>query len=156
MKQTLILAGLILGFLALGCASGLPELRPGYFETPYEVNDHGRIVEKVYKFYNGPRTVFYTILEVDGKPLRIPNGFVKFTSYCEVDGIEAVGFTVRGKGEKAAGIYVLQLDGDKQIFERICDYKASVGRWKDTVFVPPCRTNWDAKKRSRIDWKANR
>ncbi|NNE98540.1 MAG: hypothetical protein HKN25_05915 [Pyrinomonadaceae bacterium] len=152
-RLAILFIALITGPLFVGCGSGLPELRPGLFTKPVKIINHGRIVEKRYRFQNGPSTVNYAILEIDGKPLRIPNGAVEFTSYCEVAGIEAIGFTVRGKGEKAAGVYILQLDGDKQIFERLCDYTGSVGSWKEAIFIPPCKTNWDAKKRSRINWR---
>lgn len=143
----IMVGGLLFISLFLACGSGLPELRPGFLDRPHKTQVHGRIVEKTYRFNNGPRTVFYKVLEVDGEPIRIPNGFVEFTEYCPVDGIDAVGFTVRGD---SAGIYVIQLNGDQQIFERLCDY-GPPGVWKGTVFVPSCNDiGWDASVRERV------
>ncbi len=141
------IGGLLLTSLILACGSGLPELRPSLLDRPYKTQVHGRIVEKTYRFSDGPRTVFYQVLEVDGEPIRIPNGFIEFTEYCQVDGIDAVGFTVRGD---SAGIYVFQLNGDQQILERLCDY-GPPGSWENTLFVPGCdRIGWNAAVRERV------
>ncbi|MEZ5345472.1 MAG: hypothetical protein R2681_07960 [Pyrinomonadaceae bacterium] len=129
--------------LVIGCGSGLPELRPGFFEKPTAEENHGRISEKVYKFYNGPRTVSYKILEVDGSPVRIPEGFVKTTSYTKAAGIDAVAFIVRGK-QKVAGHYILQVTDDKQHMIRLCDYTGFIGTWEDAVYRD-CGLQWDAK-----------
>ena len=131
----------------MACGSGLPELRPGPFDRPTATSTHGRITEKSYRRSNGPQTIHYKILEVDGKGLRIEDGFAEFTSYCDSPGIEAVAFTVRGK-PGTAGIWILQLDGARQIRERLCDY-GPLGRWEGTLFKG-CGVEWDATKRSRI------
>lgn len=133
--------------LITACGSGLPELRPGPFDRPTATATHGRITEKSYRRSNGPRTIFYKILEVDGKAVRIENGFVEFTSYCDCAGFDAVAFTVRGK-PGAAGIWVLQLDGTMEIRERLCDY-GPLGRWEGTLFKN-CGVEWDATKKSRL------
>ncbi|MCB1022938.1 MAG: hypothetical protein KDB79_01010 [Acidobacteria bacterium] len=151
-----LILGSALIALTAACGSGLPELRPAIFVKPDKTIEHGRFVEKRYHFYNGPRTVNYAILEIDGKPLRIENGFVDRTSYCEVEGIEAVAFTVKGKGKGVAGFYVIQFDREKQIYQRVCDYKMSDVRWKGAIFSPPCETNWDAKNKKLISWKEAR
>lgn len=141
-------AGLGTAFWVLACGSGLPELRPGMLDSPSSTATHGRIVEKTYKRSNGPQTITYKILEVDGSPVRIRDGFVERTSYATVAGVDAVGFTVRGP-EGVSGIYVLQLDGSGQILERLCDYGA-LGSWDGPVFRPgTCKTRWDAKKKKR-------
>ncbi len=101
---------------------------------------------KRYRANNGPRSIFYDIVEVDGSPVRIPGGFVKGTGHCEVEGITAIDFMVRGD---AAGIFVLQLNGDERIMERLCDY-GSQGSWHGTVFMPACDIGWDASKRERV------
>ncbi len=131
----------------IACGSGLPELRPGLLKQPTKTETHGRIIEKRFRFSNGPKTIFYGILEVDGKPIRIPSGSVRHTTYCEVDGIDAVGFTVRGNLD-VAGIYILQVDGDDIIFERICNY-GMLGIWKGPVFNA-CEISWDAKQKKRV------
>lgn len=142
--KSIVGVGIVL--CALACGSGLPEVRPGLFDRPSATVTHGRIVEKTYRRSNGPRTIHYKIFEVDGKAVRINDGFVEFTSYSDTPGIEAVAFTVRGK-EGAAGIWILQLDGSKQMLERLCDY-GPLGRWDGTLFKG-CDVGWDATKRSR-------
>ncbi len=132
--------------LVMACGSGLPELRPGPFDRPTATSKHGRITEKSYRRSNGPQTIYYKILEVDGKAVRIENGFAEFTSYCDSPGIDAVAFTVRGK-PGTAGVWILQLDGTRQIRERLCDY-GPLGRWEGTLFKG-CGVEWDATKRSR-------
>ncbi len=151
-RPSLNLLGLILGTvlitLTVACGSGLPELRPGYFEKPTSEERHGRISEKVYKFYNGPSTISYKILEVDGTAVRIPQGFVKTTSYSKADGIDAVAFTVHGK-PKVAGHYILQVkDNDKQHLIRLCDFTGLIGIWEGAVYRD-CGIEWDAKKMTK-------
>ncbi len=142
------LTGGALGFWVLACGSGLPELRPGVLDSPTSTAVHGPITEKTYRSSNGPQTIHYKILEVNGKAVRIEGGFVEFTSYATAAGIDAVGFTVRGPAE-FAGVYVLQLNGDSQVLERLCDY-GPLGSWKGAIFTPgACETTWDATKKKK-------
>lgn len=145
-KINRLLIVLLIGLIITGCASGLPELRPGYFEKPTREEDHGWIVEKHFRFYNGPRTVFYSIFEIDGKPVRIKNGFVEFTSYCKVDGINAVAFSVKGK-PGYNGRYILQIKDKKQTLLRLSDY-GSLGRWEGAVYND-YGVLWDAEKMTK-------
>lgn len=147
-RFSVVLAWLVILLVILGCGTGLPELRPRFFESPRKIENHGRFVEKHYQRANGPRTINYIILEVNGSPLRIPDGFIEQTKYCEVDGIEAVALQVRGTLE-SAGFYIVQLDGDQQIFERLCKYKMFMGSWEGAIFEE-CDTFWDAENRRRI------
>ncbi len=122
-----------------GCA----KWQPGYFDKPTKIETHGRITEKTY--YSGD---FYKVLEVDGTRILIPDGYVEFTQYCKVKGIDAVVFTVRGRNE-APGVFVLQAHGDETILVRLCDYDSSLPLWRDAV-IQPCDTGWDAIKRKRL------
>lgn len=136
--------------LVLGCGGGLPEVTPGLFDTPKSVEDHGRIVAKSYRRSNGPHdTIRYTILEIDGKPMRFEDGYVWKTSFPEDDGLEAVVFTGRGRNG-AGGIWVLQLDGDDRILERICEYSPYDPKpWTGHRFEG-CEVGWDARRKRRI------
>jgi hypothetical protein len=150
-RTIVTVASLLLAIFVLACGSGPPEIRPGFFAKPLSTEMHGRIVEKQYRLSGGVGTegsINYSILEVNGTPLRIPNGYIESTRYCEVDGVEAVALQVRGTLE-SAGFYIFQLDGDEQIFERLCDYKMFMGNWEETKFTQ-CETGWDAATKSRV------
>ncbi len=150
-RSVAAVALLLLTVVVLGCGSGIPEIRPGYFDQPTSIETHGRIVEKHYRLSRGIGTegsVDYIIIEVDGSPVRIPNGYIKDTKYCEVHGVDAVALQVRGS-EESAGFYIFQLDGDKQIFERLCDYKMFMGDWEGPKFRE-CDTDWDAENKTRV------
>ncbi len=136
-----LFAILSLAVTLLACA----KWQPGYFDKPTKTETHGRITEKQY--YEGN---YYSVLEVDGKPIKIPNGYVDYTSYCDSDGIDAVIYTVRGK-PGAPGIFVLQVHGKETIRERLSDYcrgGLSVGIWKDGK-IEVCETGWDAINRKQ-------
>lgn len=139
----------LVSLVLLGCGSCGPEFRPGLFDEPLEVSIHGRFVEKRYRASTGAGTegsTNYIILEVGKSSVRIPDGFIKQTSYCETSFCNAVALQVRGNN---AGIYILQIDGDKQIYEKLCDYSAQLGSWDEARFKQ-CETEWDAESRTRV------
>lgn len=134
-----------------GCGSGLPEVRPDVFSKPHSVETRGRMVQKAYRRANGPhRTINYKIIEVDGQPVRFKDGYIWKTSWCEVDGIEAVAFVARGKPGVVAGIWILQLDGNRQILERICEFNDRDPAPWDGAHFKGCEVGWDAQKKQRI------
>jgi len=122
-------------------------VRPGLFDRPTSTSRHGPIVERSYKRSNGPRTLRYKVLEVDGEPVDIEGGYIEHTSWCTVEGIVAVGFTVRGP-PGVAGIYILQVDGTDQILARICDFKPRPGNWNGSLLTA-CEVQWDAATKTK-------
>jgi hypothetical protein len=144
-----VLAMCVLSALVYG--AGLPEVRPGLFDTPVAVETHGRMVQKAYRRSNGPHdTIHYKIIEVDGRPVRFKDGYIWKTRWCAVDGIEAVAIVGRGKPGVVAGIWILQLDGNRQILERICEYNAMDPAPWDGASFTGCEVGWDARKKQRI------
>lgn len=144
--QRVGLVGLLLAW-SLACGSGPPEVRPGLFDSPTSTDRHGPIVESSYKRSDGPRTLYYKVLEVDGEPVDIDGGYIEKTSWCSVEGIVAVGLTVRGP-PGVSGIYVLQVDDTEQILERICDFDATPGIWEGPLLTG-CEVQWDAATKTK-------
>jgi len=141
------LVGLLAGWGLLACGSGPPEVRPGWFDSPSSTAVHGPFVEKTYRRSNGPQSIHYKVIEVGGSPVQIAGGYIERTTYCGEAGVDAVGFTVRGE-PGTNGIYVLHVDGRRQILERLCDYQPTPGRWKGMVLTG-CATQWDAKAQQK-------
>ena len=147
-KPAAVAAWLIcLGF-ALACGGCPPEFRPAIFEPAKHVQTHGAITEKHYRAHDGPQTINYIMISANGKTQKVPDGYVNRTSYCEVDGIDAVALQVRG-GPGVPGIYIFQVDGSTRVFERVCDFSKSLHKWDNATYT--CSGGgWDAKKKRAL------
>ncbi|MEZ4317017.1 MAG: hypothetical protein R3F61_05925 [Myxococcota bacterium] len=134
---------------ALGCGSGLPELRPASFESPDEVEEFGRIRLEWFRHWNGPSTIRYAMVYADGTWIRIPHGAAEAVSVCEAPGVEAIALRVHGEPH-IAGTYVLQMIDDEPHLERLCAFGFHFPEWEGTRIECTWGETWDAAVGNRV------
>jgi hypothetical protein len=122
--------------------------RPGLFEKPIRTERHGRITADTYQYSGRTGLRSYQVVEVDGEPIDVADGFVEFTAFCEEAGIEAGVLLVRGEND-APGTYILQVDDSGQILTKICPF-GPLDPWNGARYEG-CDTHWDATTKQRVD-----
>ncbi len=133
-----------------GCDQG-GEYRPRFYERPSRELTTGPFHEAWYHRSSTHSRRSYAMVTVDGQPVRFEGSHVQRSTYCEVDGIDAVGLQVRGDNP---GYYVVQVVDGEAVTTRVCDYNPAPARWDGARYQPVCHVHWDAVAQHAIPWNA--
>ena len=133
---------------SLACSGGFPELTPGVFSRPTEVETQGGLTLSRYRYADGPSTVYYAIFEANGEVHRVKDGYAEYAKLCPQKSIGAASYRARGE-VNVTGLFVIQVDGSRVIRKKICPY-GPPGRWDGTNFHGSCGYSWDAVAKKRV------